>query len=128
MGSYAAKSVLVVDDYKITIRIVQNLLRQIGFSDVDEASNGVEALSKLRGKSYDLVISDWNMEPMSGIELLRKMRSEPATRGTPFIMITAETKTDNVIAAKQAGANSFIVKPFNAGALSEKVASVLGPA
>lgn len=128
MGSYAAKSVLVVDDYKITIRIVQNLLRQIGFSDVDEASNGVEALSKLRGKSYDLVISDWNMEPMSGIELLRKMRAEPATRGTPFIMITAETKTDNVIAAKQAGANSFIVKPFNAGALSEKVASVLGPA
>jgi two-component system chemotaxis response regulator CheY len=128
MGSYAAKSVLVVDDYKITIRIVQNLLRQIGFSDVDEASNGVEALSKLRGKAYDLVISDWNMEPMSGIELLRKMRAEPATRGTPFIMITAETKTDNVIAAKQAGANSFIVKPFNAGALSEKVASVLGPA
>ena len=126
MENYANKSVLVVDDFKMTIRIVHNLLRQIGFSDLDEAANGAEALGKLRSKSYDLIISDWNMEPMTGIELLRAVRADRTLAQTPFIMITAESKTENVIAAKQAGANNFIVKPFSAEMLGDKVSAIFG--
>ena len=126
MENYANKSVLVVDDFKMTIRIVHNLLRQIGFSDLDEAANGAEALGKLRSKSYDLIISDWNMEPMTGIELLRAVRADRTLAQTPFIMITAESKTENVIAAKQAGANNFIVKPFSAEKLGDKVSAIFG--
>ena len=126
MANYANKSVLVVDDFKMTIRIVHNLLRQIGFSDLDEAANGAEALGKLRSKSYDLIISDWNMEPMTGIELLRDVRADRTLAQTPFIMITAESKTENVIAAKQAGANNFIVKPFSAEKLGDKVSAIFG--
>jgi two-component system chemotaxis response regulator CheY len=126
MANYANKSVLVVDDFKMTIRIVHNLLRQIGFSDLDEAANGAEALGKLRSKSYDLIISDWNMEPMTGIELLRAVRADRTLAQTPFIMITAESKTENVIAAKQAGANNFIVKPFSAEKLGDKVSAIFG--
>ena len=126
MANYANKSVLVVDDFKMTIRSVHNLLRQIGFSDLDEAANGAEALGKLRSKSYDLIISDWNMEPMTGIELLRAVRADRTLAQTPFIMITAESKTENVIAAKQAGANNFIVKPFSAEKLGDKVSAIFG--
>ena len=126
MANYANKSVLVVDDFKMTIRIVHNLLRQIGFSDLDEAANGAEALGKLRSKSYDLIISDWNMEPMTGIELLRAVRADRTLAQTPFIMITAESKTENVIADKQAGANNFIVKPFSAEKLGDKVSAIFG--
>ena len=126
MANYANKSVLVVDDFKMTIRIVHNLLRQIGFSDLDEAANGAEALGKLRSKSYDLIISDWNMEPMTGIELLRAVRADRTLAQTPFIMITAESKTENVIAAKPAGANNFIVKPFSAEKLGDKVSAIFG--
>ena len=119
-------SVLVVDDYKTMIRIIKNLLKQIGFSDVDDASDGTEALAKLKEKNYGLVISDWNMEPMTGYELLQKVRADESMKATPFIMVTAESKTDNVVAAKKAGVNNYIVKPFNAATLKTKISSVLG--
>jgi two-component system chemotaxis response regulator CheY len=113
--------VLVVDDYNTMIRIIRNLLRQLGFEQIDDASNGQIALAKMRERKYSLVISDWNMEPMTGYELLQQVRSDPGLHATPFIMVTAESKTDNVIAAKKAGVNNFIVKPFNAQTLKTKI-------
>lgn len=121
-----AMSILIVDDYKTMLRIIRNLLKQLGFNNVDEASDGAEALNKLRSKSYNLIISDWNMEPMTGYELLKEVRSDDILKKTPFIMVTAESKTDNVIAAKKAGVNNYIVKPFNAATLKQKLSSVLG--
>jgi two-component system chemotaxis response regulator CheY len=118
--------ILVVDDYQTMVRIIRNLLKQLGFENVDEASDGREALEKMRTKKYGLVISDWNMEPMTGYELLREVRADEILKPTPFIMVTAESKTENVIAAKKAGVNNYIVKPFNAQTLKAKVASVLG--
>jgi two-component system, chemotaxis family, chemotaxis protein CheY len=118
--------VLVVDDYQTMIRIIRNLLKQLGFENVDEAADGAEALGKMRTKKYGLVISDWNMEPMTGYELLREVRADEILKPTPFIMVTAESKTENVIAAKKAGVNNYIVKPFNAQTLKSKMASVLG--
>ena len=119
-------SVLVVDDYNTMIRIIRNLLKQLGFENIDDASDGSAALSKMRGKKYGLVISDWNMEPMTGIELLREVRGDETLQKTPFIMVTAESKTENVIAAKQAGVNNYIVKPFNADTLKQKIQAVIG--
>jgi two-component system chemotaxis response regulator CheY len=116
--------VLVVDDYNTMIRIIRNLLKQIGFSDVDDASDGASALAKMRAKKYGLVISDWNMEPMTGYDLLKEVRADPALGQIPFIMVTAESKTENVIAAKKAGVNNYIVKPFNAQTLQNKIQSV----
>ena len=116
--------ILVVDDYATMIRIIRNLLRQLGFENVDEASDGRAALAKLRERKYGLVISDWNMEPMTGYDLLLAVRSDKALFETPFIMITAESKTDNVIAAKKAGVNNYIVKPFNAATLKGKIDAV----
>ena len=116
--------ILVVDDYGTMIRIIRNLLRQIGFKDIDDASDGSAALNKMRVKKYGLVISDWNMEPMTGYELLKQVRSDPSLSLTPFIMVTAESKTENVIAAKQAGVNNYIVKPFNAATLKTKIEAV----
>jgi two-component system chemotaxis response regulator CheY len=118
--------ILIVDDYKTMIRIIRNLLKQLGFNDVDDASDGAEALQKLRGRSYGLVISDWNMEPMTGYELLKEVRADDSLRTTPFIMVTAESKTENVIAAKKAGVNNYIVKPFNAQTLKNKIEAVFG--
>jgi two-component system chemotaxis response regulator CheY len=118
--------VLVVDDYQTMIRILRNLLKQIGFKDVDDASDGTAALAKLKEKKYGLVISDWNMEPMTGYELLQHVRADEALSALPFIMVTAEAKTENVIAAKKAGVNNYIVKPFNAQTLQAKIAAVLG--
>ena len=118
--------VLVVDDYKTMIRIIRNLLKQLGFNNVDDAADGTEALAKMKGKKYGLVISDWNMEPMTGYELLKEVRSDDQLKPTPFIMITAESKTENVIAAKKAGVNNYIVKPFNAATLKTKISAVLG--
>ena len=118
--------VLVVDDYKTMIRIIRNLLKQLGFSDVDDAADGTEALGKMREKRYGLVISDWNMEPMTGYELLKEVRSDEGLARTPFIMVTAESKTENVIAAKKAGVNNYIVKPFNAQTLKAKIDAVFG--
>ena len=117
-------SVLVVDDYNTMIRIIRNLLKQLGFEHIDDASDGSAALNKMRGKKYGLVISDWNMEPMTGYELLKQVRADPALGPVPFIMVTAESKTENVIAAKKAGVNNYIVKPFNAQTLQSKIQSV----
>jgi two-component system chemotaxis response regulator CheY len=118
--------ILVVDDYNTMIRIIRNLLRQLGFEDVDDAPDGSIALSKMHIKRYGLIISDWNMEPMTGYELLKQVRSDPSISATPFIMVTAESKTENVIAAKQAGVNNYIVKPFNADTLKTKIEAVFG--
>ena len=118
--------VLVVDDYKTMIRIIRNLLKQLGFEDVDEAADGTEALGKMKERRYGLVISDWNMEPMTGYELLKQVRSDASLAKTPFIMVTAESKTENVIAAKKAGVNNYIVKPFNAPTLKSKIEAVFG--
>lgn len=119
-------NILIVDDYKTMLRIVRSLLAQIGFNNVDEAGNGAEAINRLKEKTYDLIISDWNMEPMTGLELLKAVRADEKTKNVPFIMVTAESKTDNVIAAKQAGVSNYIVKPFNAETLKAKLAAVLG--
>ena len=118
--------ILVVDDYSTMIRIIRNLLRQLGFEDVDDACDGALALAKMRDKRYGLVISDWNMEPMTGYELLKEVRADPALGPVPFIMVTAESKTENVIAAKQAGVSNYIVKPFNAETLKSKIEAVFG--
>ena len=118
--------VLVVDDYKTMLRIIRNLLNQLDFTNVYEATDGEAALGKLRNKNFGLVISDWNMEPMTGLQLLREVRADANLKDTPFIMITAESKTENVIAAKEAGVSNYIVKPFNAGTLKTKITSVLG--
>lgn len=119
-------SILIVDDYKTMLRIIRNLLKQLGFNNVDEATDGADALSRLRGKPFSLIISDWNMEPMTGYQLLKEVRADDKLGKTPFIMITAESKTENVIAAKKAGVDNYIVKPFNAATLKTKMSSVLG--
>ena len=116
--------VLVVDDFKTTIRIVHSLLRQLGYENLDEAANGEEALRKLETKDYGLVLSDWNMEPMTGLELLKRLRATAKGKRTPFVMIPAETTTDNVTAARQAGADGYIIKPFTAAVLKEKLSSI----
>lgn len=118
--------ILIVDDYKTMLRIIRNLLKQIGFDNVEEATDGTAALQKLREKKFDLVISDWNMEPMTGIELLREVRDDANLKKTPFIMVTAESKTENVVIAKEAGVSNYIVKPFNAATLKSKLTGVLG--
>jgi two-component system chemotaxis response regulator CheY len=118
--------VLIVDDYKTMLRIVRNLLRQLGFNNVEEATDGAAALAKARQANFGLIISDWNMEPMTGLQLLKEVRADDALKQVPFIMITAESKTENVIAAKEAGVNNYIVKPFNAETLKSKMGAVLG--
>jgi len=119
--------VLIVDDYKTMLRILRGLLLQLGFRNVEEADNGATALAKLRGADFGLVISDWNMEPMTGLQLLKAVRAEDKLKKLPFIMVTAESKPENVITAKQAGVSNYIVKPFNAETLKSKMSSVLGP-
>ena len=118
--------VLVVDDYQTMIRIIRNLLNQLGFKNIEEAKDGRQALEKMNGAKFGLVISDWNMEPMTGLELLQHVRASEKLKTTPFIMVTAESKTENVILAKQAGVNNYIVKPFNAETLKGKLKAVLG--
>ena len=118
--------ILIVDDYNTMIRIIRNLLRQLGFEHIDEANDGSVALAKMRTRRYGLVISDWNMEPMTGYDLLQEVRGDPNLAQTPFIMVTAESKTENVIAAKKAGVDNYIVKPFNAATLKSKITAILG--
>ncbi len=118
--------VLVVDDYRTMVRIIRNLLKQLNFNNVDEASDGSAALRKLREGKFGLVVSDWNMAPMTGRQLLQEVRSDDKLKDLPFIMVTAENKTENVIEAKQAGVSNYIVKPFNAATLKSKISSVLG--
>ena len=120
--------ILVIDDFKTMRRIVGGLLTQIGFKNIDEAEDGTAALAKINEKQYKFIISDWNMEPMSGFELLQKIRASDNAdiKSLPFIMVTAESKPENIIKAKQAGVNNYIVKPFNAETLKSKMMAVLG--
>ena len=119
-------NVLVVDDYKSMIRIVRGLLNQLGFQNVDEALDGPTALALIRSKTYGLVLSDWNMQPMSGLELLKEVRAEERTKTLPFVMVTAEAKAENVVAARQAGVNNYVIKPFTLAVLKQKLTAVLG--
>lgn len=118
--------ILIVDDYATMLRVVKNLLKQIGFDNVDEASDGGAAFQLMKRKKYGLVISDWNMQPVTGIELLKMVRADAELKATPFIMVTAESKSQNVIEAKNAGVSNYIVKPFSSDVLKGKIASVLG--
>jgi two-component system chemotaxis response regulator CheY len=124
MAVSSSTPILIVDDYNTMIRIIRNLLRQLGFEQIDEANDGSSALAKMRSRQYGLVISDWNMEPMTGYDLLQVVRNDPNLAMTPFIMVTAESKTENVIAAKKAGVSNYIVKPFNAQTLKSKIDAV----
>lgn len=124
MNADKSMPILIVDDYQTMVRIMRNLLKQIGYENVDEASNGAEALEKIGTKPYSLIISDWNMEPVTGLELLTKVRADANNADTPFIMVTAESKTDNIIAARKAGVSSYIVKPFNAQTLKARIDAV----
>ena len=124
MATDPSIAILVVDDFSTMVRIARNLLKQIGFDNVDEAAGGSSALAKMREKPYDLVISDWNMEPMSGIDLLREIRAHPGFQQTRFIMVTAESNSQNVIAARDAGADNYILKPFTRETLRQKIQSV----
>jgi len=123
-----ATKVLIVDDYKTMLRIIRNLLKQLEFDNVEEATDGQEALAKLRAGQFGLVISDWNMQPMTGLDLLKEVRADARLKDLPFIMITAESKTENVVAAKQAGVSNYIVKPFNAETLRGKIEKVMAHA
>ncbi len=115
---------LVVDDFSTMRRIIKNILKQIGFTNVDEAENGQVALSKLLDGNYDFVVSDWNMPEMSGIELLKSVRANEKIKDLPFLMVTAEAKKENVVEAVKAGVNNYIVKPFTAEVLQEKISKI----
>ena len=112
---------LVVDDFSTMRRIVRNLLKELGFSNVDEAEDGVAALSKLRSTHFDFVVSDWNMPNMTGIDLLKEIRGDASLKHLPVLMVTAEAKKENIVSAAQAGASGYIVKPFTAATLEEKL-------
>lgn len=118
--------ILVVDDFQTMRRIIINLLRQLGFSNVVEAADGALALQRVKEDNIDLVISDWNMPNMTGLDFLKELRASDEYKALPFIMVTAEGKKENVIAAVQAGVNNYIVKPFNAATLKEKLIKVIG--
>ncbi len=117
---------LVVDDFLTMRRIIINLLRQLGFNNVVEAADGKQALDKVHEEEIDLIVSDWNMPNMTGIEFLKHVRADEKTKAIPFIMVTAEGKKENVIAAVHAGVSNYIVKPFNAATLKEKMSKVIG--
>ncbi len=118
--------ILVVDDFKTMVKIIENMLRQLGFTNIECAMDGQQALYAIRDKRPALVLTDWNMEPMSWLDLLRAIRADVTIKTIPVIMITAESKVENIIIAKQAGVNNYIVKPFNAVTLKEKLTSVIG--
>lgn len=118
--------IMVVDDFQTMRRIIMNLLKQLGFNNVTEADDGTTAWDRLEAEHVDLVISDWNMPKMTGIDLLKKVRTTERTKALPFIMVTAEGKRENVITAVQAGVSNYIVKPFNAATLKEKLVKVVG--
>ena len=115
---------LVVDDFSTMRRIVRNLLKELGYTNVDEAEDGVIALQKLKGSDFQFVVSDWNMPNMTGIELLRHIRADAALKHLPVLMVTAEAKKENIIEAAQAGASGYVVKPFTAVTLEEKLNKV----
>ena len=126
MAADKSMNVLVIDDYKTMVRIVRNLMEQLGFKNVDEAGDGKTALEMMQNKRYGLVLSDWNMQPMTGLELLQQVRADAATKAVPFVMVTAEAKAENVVAARQAGVNNYVIKPFTLAVLKQKLSSVLG--
>ena len=115
---------LVVDDFSTMRRIVRNLLKELGYANVDEAEDGAMALSKLKSENFDFVISDWNMPNMDGLEMLKQIRADATIAKLPVLMVTAEAKKENIIAAAQAGANGYVVKPFTAATLDEKLAKI----
>lgn len=115
---------LVVDDFSTMRRIVRNLLKELGFTNIEEAEDGVIALQKLNGGNFQFVVSDWNMPNMDGLTLLQTVRASPNLRHLPFLMITAEAKRENIIAAAQAGADGYIVKPFTGATLKEKMQKI----
>ncbi|WP_428943303.1 chemotaxis response regulator CheY [Pantoea sp. FN060301] len=115
---------LVVDDFNTMRRIVRNLLKELGFNNVEEAEDGVDALAKLRAGGFDFVISDWNMPNMDGLQLLQTIRADGAMSKLPVLMVTAEAKKENIIAAAQAGASGYVVKPFTAATLEEKLGKI----
>ncbi|NGZ59499.1 MAG: response regulator [Nitrospira sp. LK265] len=116
--------ILVVDDMVTMRRIVKNILKQLGFANIDEAENGQEALQKLRADTFGFVVSDWNMPVMTGIDMLRAIRSDERLKTTPVLMVTAEAQQSNLVEAVQAGVNNYIVKPFTAETLKEKIAKI----
>ena len=113
--------ILIVDDFPTMRRIIKNLLKDLGYDNVDEAEDGVMALEKLRNGNFDFVVSDWNMPNMDGLEMLKTIRADPGLKHLPLLMVTAEAKKENIIAAAQAGANGYVVKPFTAATLEEKL-------
>ena len=115
---------LVVDDFSTMRRIVRNLLKELGFTNVDEAEDGAVALTKLREGGFEFVVSDWNMPNMDGLTLLQNVRADPKLKTLPFLMVTAEAKKENIIAAAQAGASGYVVKPFTAATLQEKLEKI----
>ena len=115
---------LVVDDFSTMRRIVRNLLKELGFTNVDEAEDGAVALAKLREGGFEFVVSDWNMPNMDGLTLLQNVRADPKLKALPFLMVTAEAKKENIIAAAQAGASGYVVKPFTAATLQEKLEKI----
>ncbi len=122
---FSKYSVLVVDDFSTMRRIVNNLLREAGFGKITEAEDGVQALHKLENGIFNFVVSDWNMPNMTGLELLKAVRSSPTLKHLPFLLITAEARKENIIDAAQAGADGYIIKPFTAAILSEKMTAIL---
>lgn len=116
---------LVVDDFSTMRRIVRNLLKELGYTNIDEAEDGVGALAKLRGGGFDFVVSDWNMPNMTGIDMLRAIRADESLRHLPVLMVTAEARKENIIEAAQAGASGYVVKPFTAATLEEKINKIL---
>ena len=120
----AKLKILVVDDFSTMRRIVRNLLKELGYTNVEEAEDGAVALQRLKLGGVDFVVSDWNMPNMDGLTLLQSVRADPAMRTLPFLMITAEAKKENIIAAAQAGASGYIVKPFTAATLNDKLAKI----
>jgi two-component system chemotaxis response regulator CheY len=117
--------ILIVDDYQAMIRIIRNFLLQLGFEQIDEAHDGQTALAKLKERPYGLVISDWNMAPMNGLELLQQVRADPGLKNLPFIMVTAENRDDRIALARQAGVSGYVIKPFNVETLGRRIATLI---
>lgn len=124
MPADPSMKILVVDDMVTMRKIVRNILKQLGFANTDEAENGEEGLQKLRGGSYNFVVSDWNMPVMTGIEMLRAMRADEKLKSIPVLMVTAEAQQSNLIEAVQAGVSNYIVKPFTAETMQEKIGKI----
>lgn len=120
-----SKKVLIVDDFSTMRRILKNILKQIGFTNITEADDGTTAWEELQKNSFDLIICDWNMPKMSGIDLLKKVRADDTYKDIPFLMVTAEAQKQNVIEAVQAGVSNYVVKPFTAESISEKLEKIV---